>query len=82
MGALVISEARPEVSVYHRDQPDLEFRNIRVNDSNNFLLMEYFKTAIEQDMDTVLDATAGRDIAKVVASAIESGKTGQVVVIK
>ena len=82
MGALVISEARPEVSVYHRAQPDLEFRKIRGNDSNNFLLMENFKTAIEQDMDTVLDATAGRDIAKVVASAIESGKTGQVVVIK
>jgi len=76
-GALVVTEARPEVGIYYRGQPATEYPNVRVADSNNFLLMEQFKTAIETGADTLLDARAGRDIAATVAAAIESGRTGQ-----
>ena len=50
---------------------------MRVADSNNFLLMENFKAAMETGSDTLLNAQAGRDIAATVAAAIESGRTGQ-----
>lgn len=76
-GALVITEARPEVGIHYRGQPPAEYRNVRVADSNNFLLMENFKTAIETGADTLLDAQAGRDITATVAAAIESGRTGR-----
>ena len=76
-GALVITEARPEVGVYYRGQPAGEYRNVRIADSNNFLLMENFKTSMETGSDTLLNAQAGRDIAATVAAAIESGRTGQ-----
>ena len=80
-GALVVTEARPEVGIYYRGQPATEYPNVRVADSNNFLLMEQFKTAIETGADTLLDARAGRDIAATVAAAIESGRTGQPVAV-
>ena len=38
-GGLVI-EARPEVSIYYRDQPPLEFKNERIANENDFLLMD------------------------------------------
>ena len=80
-GALVVTEARPEVGIYYRGQPATEYPNVRIADSNNFLLMEQFKTAIETGADTLLDAQAGRDIAATVAAAIESGRTGQPVAV-
>ena len=76
-GALVVTEARPEVGIYYRGQPAAEYPHVRVADSNNFLLMENFKAAMETGSDTLLDAQAGRDIAATVAAAIESGRTGQ-----
>ena len=78
-GALVITEARPEVGIHYRGQPPAEYRNVRVADSNNFLLMENFKAAMETGAGTVLDAQAGRDITAAVAAAIESGRTGRAV---
>src|SRR4029079_18459736 len=39
-GALVVSEARPEVAVYYRGQPEYEFRHRRVDVDNDYLLME------------------------------------------
>ena len=80
-GALVVTEARPEVGIYYRGQPATEYPHVRIADSNNFLLMEQFKTAIETGADTLLDAQAGRDIAATVAAAIESGRTGQPVAV-
>ena len=76
-GALVITEARPEVGIYYRGQPAAEYPHVRVADSNNFLLMEHFKAAMETGSDTMLNAQTGRDIAATVAAAIESGRTGQ-----
>ncbi len=75
-GALVIGEARPEVSVYYRGQPSNEFRNRRVAVDNDYLLMENFAHAIDDDRETVLDARAGRAIAATVEAAIESGRLG------
>ena len=75
-GALVISEARPEVSIYYRDQPAKEFRSVRVAIENDFLLMDDFARAIDTGSETVLDARAGRAITATVEAAIESGRSG------
>ena len=76
-GSLVVTEARPEISLYHRNQPAAEFKNQRIADQNNFLLMENFATAIDEDRDTILDARAARDIAAVVDAALRSAQSGQ-----
>ena len=76
-GALVISEARPEVSVYYRGQPAAEFRNIRVANDNDYQLMDNFARAIDGNGETDLDAPTGRTITAVVEAAIESGRTGK-----
>ncbi|MFT4637553.1 MAG: myo-inositol 2-dehydrogenase/D-chiro-inositol 1-dehydrogenase [Verrucomicrobiales bacterium] len=78
-GSLVISEARPEVAVYYRDQPEKEFRNNRVAEENNFLLLEDFVRAIETGVPPMLDAQGGRDICAIVVAAVESGRTGNLV---
>ncbi len=75
-GALVISEARPEVGVYYRGQPATEFRRRRVAVDNDYLLMENFAGAIARDGETILDARAGRAICAVVLAALDSGRTG------
>ena len=76
-GALVVSEARPEVAIYYRGQPADEFRHRRVGMDNDYLLMENFAQAIDQDGSTVLDARVGREISGTVQAAIESGRTGK-----
>ncbi|MEM7387254.1 MAG: oxidoreductase, partial [Verrucomicrobiota bacterium] len=76
-GSLVVSEARPEVSIYHRDQAPEAFKNVRVADENNFLLMDGFARAIDEDGPTPLDARGARDIAAIVQAALESGRTGK-----
>lgn len=75
-GALVISEARPEVAVYYRGQPMNEFPNRRIAIDNDFLLMDNFARAIDEDGDTILDARAGRAITATVQAAVESGQSG------
>jgi predicted dehydrogenase len=77
-GALVISEARPEVSVYYRDQPKAEFRGQRLIDvRNDYLLAENFAHAIDADGDSILDARASRAIAAAIHGALESAKSGK-----
>ena len=76
-GALVISEAWPEVSVYYKNQPPTEFRNHRVAVDNDYLLMENFAQAIDNDGDTILDARTGRAICRTVQAAVESGRLGR-----
>ncbi len=81
-GAMVITEARPEVGIYYRGQPTGEFRNRRVADDLNYLLVENFLTAIKTDGHTILDAVAGRSICAVVEAALESGRTGSPVDVR
>ena len=76
-GGLVITEARPEVSIYYRDQPPLEFKNERIANENDFLWMDDFARALDTGSEPILNAQAGRDIAATVFAAVESGKTGQ-----
>ncbi|MFN0198845.1 MAG: Gfo/Idh/MocA family protein [Planctomycetaceae bacterium] len=76
-GALVISEARPEVGVHYRGQPEKEFRNRRLAIDNDYFLMDNFAQAIDDDGETVLDARAARNISAIVAAALESGRTGK-----
>ena len=81
-GALVVSEARPEVGIYYRGQPPTEFRNIRITNDNDFLLSDDFAHAIDTDGSTTLDARASRAIAATVFAAIESGRTGKPVTVQ
>ncbi|MBT5707136.1 MAG: hypothetical protein HOI66_12530 [Verrucomicrobia bacterium] len=81
-GALVVSEARPEVSVYYRGQAPLEFKHRRVADQNNFRLMEEFAQAIEGNAKPVLDVLEARNITATVLAALESNRTGQVVSVE
>jgi predicted dehydrogenase len=76
-GALVVSEARPEVGVYYRDQPAREGRQRRVSSDYEFLLAENFAQAIDEDGETILDAPASRRILATVEAALESLRTGQ-----
>ena len=78
-GSLVISEARPEVAVYARNQPPTEFKRCRIADENNFLLMENFAEALDHDRDTILNASDARDIAATVQAALESAHSGTVI---
>ena len=76
-GGLVVSEARPEISVYYRGQPEKEFRNRRVAIDDAYELMENFAAAIDGDSETILDARAGREICAVVEAAVKSGRSGR-----
>lgn len=79
-GALVISEARPEMGIYYRDQPPEEFRHLRLQASeNDFMLADNFAQAIENNTSTILDASTSREITATVVAAIESGRRGEVV---
>ena len=75
-GGLVLSEARPEVAVYYRGQPEKEFRHRRVAIDNDYLLMDDFARAIDTGSDTVLGARAGRAICAVVEAALASARSG------
>ncbi len=78
-GALVVSEARPEVGVYYRDQPNREFPHVRVANHNDWLLADNFARSIDTGTDTILGPCAGRAICATVHAAIASGRTGEVV---
>lgn len=76
-GGLVISEARPEVCTYFKNQGKKDYPNHRVAVDNDYLQMEGFARAIDTDGETILDARAGRAICATVQAAVDSGKTGQ-----
>jgi predicted dehydrogenase len=76
-GALVVSEARPEVAVHYRGQPAKEFRHRRVAVEYDYLLMEDFARAIDTGGETILGARASRSICAVVAAALESARTAR-----
>ena len=80
-GGLVISEARPEASIYYRGQAAAEDRHRRLAVDNDYLQMHGFAQAIETDGDTILDAQAGRAIAATVQAAVDSGRSGHPVEI-
>lgn len=76
-GALVVSESRPEVAVYYRQQPAAEFRHRRQAIDMDYLLMENFLAAIETGTPTIVDHRVGRAIAATVEAALASGRSGQ-----
>ena len=79
-GALVVNEARPEVGIYYRNQPEDEFKNHRLLAADNdYLLADGFARAIDTDGPTILDAKKSRAITAIVTAALESGRTGLVV---
>ena len=80
--ALILSEARPEVAVYYRGQPDTEFRHVRLATDNDWLLADDFARAIDTDGDTILNAHKSRAICATVTAAVESGRTGKPVDVR
>jgi predicted dehydrogenase len=78
-GALVVSEARPEVGIYYRNQPPKEARQRRVASEYDFLLAENLARAIDTDGDTILDSHAARAIFATVEAALESCRSGKAV---
>ncbi|MCZ6675495.1 MAG: Gfo/Idh/MocA family oxidoreductase [Verrucomicrobia bacterium] len=76
-GAMVISEARPEVAIYYRDQPPTEFKHKRIADENNYLLAENFARSIDGEESPVLDARGARDICATVIAALQSAQCGK-----
>ena len=75
--ALVVSEARPEVGLYFRDQDPKAYKNQRIANENDYLLMEDFVHALDEDGDTILDAEGGRDICAIVMAALRSSQLGE-----
>jgi predicted dehydrogenase len=80
-GALVVSEARPEVGVYYRQQQPREARQRRVANDNDVLLAEDFARAIDSSGPTILDVRAAHAIFATVEAALESCRNGQPVAI-
>ena len=76
-GALVISEARPEISIYRRGQPPEEFRQRRVGQDYESRLFGHFAAAIDNGGPTMLTARDGRAICATVTAAVESGRSGR-----
>ena len=76
-GGLVVSEARPEVEVYYRDQDPKEFKHRRVADDNDYLLAENFAQVLEGKAEPILDVFGAREICAVVTAALESGRIGR-----
>lgn len=82
-GALVVSEARPEVSIYYRDQPATEFKSQRLlAGDSDYCLADDFARAIDTGGKTILDARNSRQITAIVTAAIQSGRTGKVVDVR
>jgi predicted dehydrogenase len=76
-GGLVVSEARPEVAIYYRSQPEREFRHRRVASDNDYLLMADFAEAIDTGRETILNARGSRAICATVLAALESAHSGR-----
>lgn len=76
-GALVISEARPEVGVYYRNQPVKEHRQRRVAGDNDFLQADSLARAIDTDGESSFGIRASMDVFATVEAALESCRTGQ-----
>ena len=77
-----MNEARPDVGIYYRNQPQKEARQRRVANENDFLLAENFAQAIDQDGTTIMDAQASYEIYATFEAAVESCRTGQPVEVK
>lgn len=81
-GGLVVSEARPEISVHYRGQNQAEFRNRRIGIDDAYQLMEEFAGAIDAGLPTMLDARASRAICATVEAAVRSGRTGKLETVR
>lgn len=76
-GGLVVAESRPEVGIYYRGQPELEFRHRRVANENDFLLMDNFATSITTQSESMMGVRLSRAITATVDAAIRSGRSGR-----
>jgi predicted dehydrogenase len=76
-GAMVITEARPEVAIYYKGQPTTEFKHQRIADENNYLFAENFAQSMDGEAVPMLDAHGARDICATVIAALDSAKSGK-----
>jgi predicted dehydrogenase len=75
-GSLVISEARPEVAIYYKDQPSAEFKHLRVANENDFLLVDGFAEALDNQREVMFNVPSACEVAKTVRAAQQSAATG------
>ena len=80
-GALVVSEARPEVGLYYKGQPKNEFKHIRIANDNDFLLMDGFADALDHDAELSLDVEGACNIARMIHAAQQSASEGKEILI-
>lgn len=78
-GALVVAEARPEISVYPRNQPPAEFRHRRVAHRNDFPLMEEFARAVEKTNPQRRTPSKPETFCRRCPICLESARTGRLV---
>ena len=78
-GAMVITEAQPEVAIYYRDQPMTEFKHQRIADESNYLFAENFARTLDGIEPPIFDAHAARDVCAIVTAALESAQSGQAI---
>ncbi|MCE9533279.1 MAG: Gfo/Idh/MocA family oxidoreductase [Planctomycetes bacterium] len=76
-GALVISEARPEVGVYYRNQPPKEHRQRRVAADNDFLQADSLAHAIDTNGESSINARAAFEIYATTEASLKSCRIGQ-----
>ena len=80
-GALVVSEARPEIALYYKDQPQNEFKHIRIANDNDFLLMDAFADALDCDAQLPLDVEGACHIARLINAAQISAQEAKEVLV-
>ncbi len=80
-GSLVVAEARPEVALHYRGQPEKEFRRRRVAIDNDFLIMDNFARALDGEGSTILDVRTSRHITSAIQAALRSAKSGRLEII-
>jgi predicted dehydrogenase len=81
-GAMVISEARPDVGIYYRDQPAKEHRQRRVAIDNDFQLADNLAQAIDHDRETIMGIDASCEVFNTIEAALTSCRSGQPVEVE
>ena len=75
-GSLVVAEPRPEIAQYYRNQPVDEYKNLRIGNVNDLLLISNFINAIQGLEVPVLNEDTALHISKVVDACLKSSKIG------
>ena len=76
-GSVVIAEPRPEIAQFYRNQSISDYKNLRIENFNDLLLVSNFISYIEGSETGVLNEDAALHISKVVDACLHSSKIGK-----